>query len=169
MTKKKGYVTIPSKTEGEILTDYKMLNKKLEALIEGVPHLISNLANASALLYEELPDLNWAGFYLLEGEKLVLGPFQGKTACIEIPLGRGVCGTAAQQDKTQLVPNVHEFPGHIACDGASNSEIVVPIHLNGRFFGVLDIDSPQFSRFSEEDREGLEAFVRVLEKELSAV
>ena len=146
-----------------------MLNKKLEALIEGVPHLISNLANASALLYEELPDLNWAGFYLLEGEKLVLGPFQGKTACIEIPLGRGVCGTAAQQDKTQLVPNVHEFPGHIACDGASNSEIVVPIHLNGRFFGVLDIDSPQFSRFSEEDGEGLEAFVRVLEKELSAV
>ena len=151
------------------MTDYRMLNKKLEALIEGVPHLISNLANASALLYEELPDLNWAGFYLLEGEKLVLGPFQGKTACIEIPLGRGVCGTAAQQDKTQLVPNVHEFPGHIACDGASNSEIVVPIHLNGRFFGVLDIDSPQFSRFSEEDREGLETFVRVLEKELSAV
>ena len=168
MTRKKGYVTIPSKTEGEILTDYRMLNKKLEALIEGVPHLISNLANVSALLYEELPELNWAGFYLLEGEKLVLGPFQGKTACIEIPLGRGVCGTAAQQDKTQLVPNVHEFPGHIACDGASNSEIVVPLHVNGRLFGVLDIDSPQFSRFSEEDREGLEAFVHVLEKELSA-
>lgn len=168
MTRKKGYVTIPSKTEGEILTDYRMINKKLEALIEGVPHLISNLANASALLYEELPELNWAGFYLLEGEKLVLGPFQGKTACIEIPLGRGVCGTAAQRDKTQLVPNVHEFPGHIACDGASNSEIVVPLHLNGRLFGVLDIDSPQFSRFSEEDREGLEAFVHVLEKELSA-
>lgn len=152
-----------------MMTDYKMLNKKLEALIEGVPHLISNLANASALLYEELPELNWAGFYLLESEKLVLGPFQGKTACIEIPLGRGVCGTAAQQDKTQLVPNVHEFPGHIACDGASNSEIVVPLHVNGRLFGVLDIDSPQFSRFSEEDREGLEAFIRVLEKELSAV
>ena len=169
MTRKKGYVTIPSKTEGEILTDYRMINKKLEALIEGVPHLISNLANASALLYEELPELNWAGFYLLEGEKLVLGPFQGKTACIEIPLGRGVCGTAAQQDKTQLVPNVHEFPGHIACDGASNSEIVVPLHVNGRLFGVLDIDSPQFSRFSEEDREGLEAFAHVLEKELSAV
>ena len=145
-----------------------MINKKLEALIEGVPHLISNLANASALLYEELPELNWAGFYLLESEKLVLGPFQGKTACIEIPLGRGVCGTAAQQDKTQLVPNVHEFPGHIACDGASNSEIVVPLHVNGRLFGVLDIDSPQFSRFSEEDREGLEAFAHVLEKELSA-
>ncbi len=145
-----------------------MLNKKLEALIEGVPHLISNLANASALLYEELPELNWAGFYLLEGEKLVLGPFQGKTACIEIPLGHGVCGTAAQQDKTQLVPNVHEFPGHIACDGASNSEIVIPLHVNGRFFGVLDIDSPKFSRFSEEDREGLEAFARILEKELSA-
>lgn len=169
MTRKKGYVTIPSKTEGEILTDYRMINKKLEALIEGVPHLISNLANASALLYEELPELNWAGFYLLEGEKLVLGPFQGKTACIEIPLGRGVCGTAAQQDKTQLVPNVHEFPGHIACDGASNSEIVVPLHVNGRLFGVLDIDSPQFSRFSEEDREGLEAFAHVLEKELSAI
>ena len=168
MTRKKGYVTIPSKTEGEILTDYRMINKKLEALIEGVPHLISNLANASALLYEELPELNWAGFYLLEGEKLVLGPFQGKTACIEIPLGRGVCGTAAQQDKTQLVPNVHAFPGHIACDDASNSEIVVPLHLNGRLFGVLDIDSPQFSRFSEEDREGLEAFAHVLEKELSA-
>ena len=150
------------------MTDYRMINKKLEALIEGVPHLISNLANASALLYEELPELNWAGFYLLESEKLVLGPFQGKTACIEIPLGRGVCGTAAQQDKTQLVPNVHEFPGHIACDGASNSEIVVPFHVNGRLFGVLDIDSPQFSRFSEEDREGLEAFVHVLEKELSA-
>ena len=150
------------------MTDYRMLNKKLEALIEGVPHLISNLANASALLYEELPELNWAGFYLLEGEKLVLGPFQGKTACIEIPLGRGVCGTAAQQDKTQLVPNVHEFPGHIACDGASNSEIVVPLHVNGRLFGVLDIDSPKFSRFSEEDREGLEAFARILEKELSA-
>lgn len=150
------------------MTDYRMINKKLEALIEGVPHLISNLANASALLYEELPKLNWAGFYLLESEKLVLGPFQGKTACIEIPLGRGVCGTAAQQDKTQLVPNVHEFPGHIACDDASNSEIVVPLHVNGRLFGVLDIDSPQFSRFSEEDREGLEAFVHVLEKELSA-
>lgn len=150
------------------MTDYRMINKKLEALIEGVPHLISNLANASALLYEELPELNWAGFYLLESEKLVLGPFQGKTACIEIPLGRGVCGTAAQQDKTQLVPNVHEFPGHIACDGASNSEIVVPLHVNGRLFGVLDIDSPQFSRFSEEDREGLEAFAHVLEKELSA-
>ena len=114
------------------MTDYEALCMKLTALLDGVPHRIANLANASALIYESLEDLNWAGFYLLEGETLVLGPFQGKPACIEIPLGRGVCGTAAQTGQTQLVPDVHLFPGHIACDSASNSEIVVPLRVDGK-------------------------------------
>ncbi len=148
------------------MTDYNALNKQLSALIGGVPHIVSNLANASALLYHTLPDLNWAGFYLLEGETLILGPFQGKPACIEIPVGRGVCGTAVAEGKTQLVPDVHKFPGHIACDGASNSEIVIPIRKGETVVGVLDIDSPVFDRFSQSDREGLEAFVKILEKEL---
>ena len=146
--------------------DYKMLCKQLESLIANVPHRIANLANASALLWQELKDINWAGFYLMENGILVLGPFQGKPACIEIPVGKGVCGTAVAEKKTQLVANVHEFPGHIACDGASNSEIVVPIFKDGAIFGVLDIDSPLFSRFNEEDRAGLEAFVKVLEENL---
>lgn len=146
--------------------DYKMLCKLLEGLTQDVPHPIANLANASALLWQELPNLNWAGFYLLEGETLILGPFQGKPACIEIPVGKGVCGTAVQAGKTLVVPDVHQFPGHIACDCASNSEIVVPIYKNGEIIGVLDIDSPQFDRFSEEDRLGLEAFVKTLEKAL---
>lgn len=145
------------------MTDYKTMNAALGALISGVPHRIANLANASALIYDTLDRLNWAGFYMLEGETLVLGPFQGKPACIEIPLGRGVCGTAAKANETQVVPNVHEFPGHIACDGASNSEIVIPIRKNGNVIGVLDIDSPAFDRFTDEDRAGLEKFVRVLE------
>ncbi len=148
------------------MVDYEDLNRKLKALIENVPHPIANLANASALLFEELEELNWAGFYLWDGEKLVLGPFQGRPACIEIALGRGVCGTAIAERKTLLVPNVHEFPGHIACDGASNSEIVVPIFDGDAIFGVLDIDSPKLERFSEEDRKGLEKWVRVLESEL---
>ena len=114
------------------MTDYEALCMKLTGLLDGVPHRIANLANASALIYESLEDLNWAGFYLLEGETLVLGPFQGKPACIEIPLGRGVCGTAAQTGQTQLVPDVHLFPGHIACDSASNSEIVVPLRVDGK-------------------------------------
>lgn len=152
--------------EGVTLVDYEDLNRKLKALIENVPHPIANLANASALLFEELEELNWAGFYLWDGEKLVLGPFQGRPACIEIALGRGVCGTAIAERKTLLVPNVHEFPGHIACDGASNSEIVVPIFDGDAIFGVLDIDSPKLERFSEEDRKGLEKWVRVLESEL---
>ena len=145
------------------MTDYAVLNAQLAALTEGVPHPVSNLANASALLWQGLPDLNWAGFYLLEGKKLVLGPFQGKTACIEIPLGKGVCGTAAAEDRTLLVPDVLSFRGHIACDSASRSEIVVPLHKNGAVCGVLDIDSPSFDRFTEADREGLETFAAILE------
>lgn len=145
------------------MTDYQELNRQLGALIDGVPHKIANLANAAALLYHTLKDLNWAGFYLLEQDRLILGPFQGKPACIEIPLGRGVCGTAAAQDRTQLVPDVHRFPGHIACDGASNSELVIPIHANGRVAAVLDLDSPKPARFTEEDQSGLEAFARILE------
>ena len=146
------------------MTDYKELNARLQALTEGVPHEIANLANAAALLWESLDDINWAGFYRMEAGQLVLGPFQGKVACIEIPLGRGVCGTAAALDRTQLVYDVHQFPGHIACDCASNSEIVVPLHRGGEVVGVLDIDSPRIGRFTEEDRVGLEEFARVLEK-----
>ena len=149
-----------------MMTDYTRLNEQLAALVHGVPHRIANLSNAAALLYNTLPDLNWAGFYLMENGLLVLGPFQGKPAGIEIQVGRGVCGTAAAEDRTQLVYDVHQFPGHIACDSASNSEIVVPIHGDGRIVGVLDIDSPRVGRFTEEDRVGLEAFVRVLEAEL---
>lgn len=148
------------------MTDYSALNAQLAALVEGVPHPISNLSNAAALLFHSLPDLNWAGFYLLEGEKLVLGPFQGKTACIEIPLGRGVCGTAAAEDRSLLVPDVHMFRGHIACDSASRSEIVVPLHKDGNVVGVLDIDSPVLSRFTTEDRAGLEQFAAILERAL---
>ena len=148
------------------MTDYKELNEQLRALIGGVPHPIANLANASALLFQTLDGLNWAGFYLMENGILVLGPFQGKTACIEIPVGKGVCGTAVARGETVLVKNVHEFPGHIACDSASNSEIVVPIHKNGEIVGVLDIDSPLIGRFTEEDQAGLEEFVQILEREI---
>ena len=143
--------------------DYELLWKQLENLIKGVPYKTANLANASALLWQVLSDINWAGFYLLEEDGLILGPFQGKPACIRIPVGKGVCGTAAAKGETQLVPNVHAFPGHIACDSASNSEIVVPMYKEGRLFGVLDIDSPSFGRFTEADRAGLEQFVRILE------
>ena len=146
-------------------TDYQTLNKQLLALVHGVPHRIANLANAAALLYHTMEGLNWAGFYLLENGILVLGPFQGKHACIEIPAGRGVCGTAVAEDKTQLVHDVHQFPGHSACDSASNSEIVIPIHVGGQIVGVLDIDSPHIGRFTGEDRAGLEEFVRILETE----
>lgn len=144
-------------------TDYQALTEQLTALIQGVPHRIANLANAAALLYHTLDDLNWAGFYWLEDGVLVLGPFQGKPACIEIPLGRGVCGTAALEDRTQLVRDVHQFPGHIACDCASNAEIVIPIHARNTLVGVLDLDSPRIGRFTEEDRNGLESFVQTLE------
>ena len=148
------------------MTDYFLLCQNLFSITEGVPYETANLANASALLWEHLPYLNWAGFYKMTGGKLVLGPFQGKTACIEIEIGRGVCGTAVAENKTQLVYDVHQFPGHIACDCASNSEIVVPIQVNGKIWGVLDIDSPVIGRFSEEDKTGLEEFVKVLEKVL---
>ena len=143
--------------------DYKLLCAQLQALTEDVPYEIANLSNASALLWQELEDINWAGFYKMEKGALVLYPFQGKPACIRIAVGKGVCGTAVAEDRTQLVPDVHKFPGHIACDCASNSEIVVPIHVRGESWGVLDIDSPSLGRFTEADREGLEAFVKVLE------
>lgn len=148
------------------MTEYQALNAQLAALIHGVPHRIANLANAAALLYHTLGGLNWAGFYLLENDTLVLGPFQGKPACIEIPVGRGVCGTAVAEDRTQLVRDIHQFPGHIACDSASDSKIVVPIRADGTIVGVLDLDSPNIGRFTEEDRMGVEAFVEVLEAEL---
>lgn len=148
------------------MTDYKELNAQLSALVDGIPYPIANLSNAAALLWHTLPELNWAGFYLREGEKLILGPFQGNTACIVIPMGRGVCGTAAAQDKTQLVADVNAFRGHIACDSASRSEIVVPLRREGRVIGVLDVDSPVLDRFTEADREGLEAFAAILESHI---
>ncbi len=145
------------------MTDYTALCAQLAALTDGIPYETANLANASALLWQELPDLNWAGFYKMEDGQLVLGPFQGKPACIMIPVGRGVCGTAVAKDCTQRVADVHAFPGHIACDCASNSEIVVPIHVDNKIWGVLDIDSPLFNRFTEADQKGLEQFVNQLE------
>ena len=148
------------------MVNYKRLCAQMKGLTEDVTHEVANLANASALIWQTLPDINWAGFYKMENGILVLGPFQGKPACIEIPVGRGVCGTAVSEDATQLVYDVHEFPGHIACDCASNSEIVVPIHVGGRIWGVLDIDSPKVGRFDEQDKEGLEAVVRILEQVL---
>ncbi len=151
------------------MTDYTLLCQQLQALIHGVPHLVANLANTAALLYHSLDELNWAGFYLLEEDRLVLGPFQGRMACIEIPLSKGVCGAAASQDRTQLVPDVHRFPGHIACDSASRSEIVVPLHRDGRVVAVLDLDSPREGRFTAEDQAGLEAAAQVLEQELYAL
>ena len=150
-----------------LMTDYKALNGQLKALTEGIPYKTANLANASALLWEHLHDINWAGFYMMEDGALILGPFQGKTACIRIPVGKGVCGTAVAENATQLVPDVHLFPGHIACDCASNSEIVLPIHVKGEIWGVLDIDSPSIGRFTEEDRDGLQKFVDVLESVLA--
>jgi L-methionine (R)-S-oxide reductase len=141
---------------------YVALARELEALLTGEDDEIANLANAAALLYHSLPDVNWAGFYLLRGEELVVGPFQGKPACVRIGLDRGVCGTAAARRATLVVADVHAFPGHITCDAASNSEIVVPMLRNGTLYGVLDVDSPLPARFDEEDRQGLESFVQVL-------
>lgn len=141
---------------------YREIARELDALIAGETDLIANLANASALLFHSLPDLNWAGFYLLKDGELVVGPFQGKPACVRIALDKGVCGTSAQRRQSVIVPNVHEFAGHIACDSASNSEVVVPMIRNGELLGVLDIDSPKLGRFDEEDRAGLERFVEIL-------
>ena len=146
--------------------DYELLTAQLAGFAEADAWFVPLMANAAALLYDSLENVNWAGFYLLRGEGLVLGPFQGKVACIHIPVGRGVCGTAVQRDETLLVPDVHAFPGHIACDSASNSEIVVPIRRGGQVVAVLDIDSPILNRFSEADRKGLEGFARVLEERI---
>jgi len=142
---------------------YHLLRAQLKALLENEEYVIPNLSNASALLGLALKNINWVGFYLLHNNELLLGPFQGKPACIHIPIGKGVCGTAVSKDETQLVSDVHDFPGHIACDSASRSEIVVPIHANGCVVGVLDIDSPLIGRFDGLDQKGLEEFVRLLE------
>jgi GAF domain-containing protein len=149
---------------------YAELATSLRALLAGERDLVANAANLAALLYWSLPQLNWAGFYLLEPRRgdLLLGPFQGKPACVRIPVGRGVCGTAAARRETVVVPDVHAFPGHIACDSASNSEIVVPILHDGRLLGVLDLDSPVHGRFDAEDARGLEALVRIYVESLDA-
>ncbi len=141
---------------------YTMLCRQMLELIDSCPVLLSSLANASSLLYHTLPDLNWAGFYLLSGEELLLGPFQGQVACTRIPMGKGVCGTAAAARSVQRVLNVHEFPGHIACDSRSNSEIVLPLIAGNTLYGVLDLDSPLLARFTESDEEGLRAFCDIL-------
>ncbi|MEW9701033.1 GAF domain-containing protein [Paenibacillus sp. SI8] len=148
--------------EGSRAEQYQLLIKQVEALTHDEPNRIANLANASALLQQFLNDINWVGFYLMEGTELVLGPFQGLPACVRIPLGKGVCGTSALRQETIRVANVHEFPGHIACDAASQSEIVIPIVKAGELIGVLDIDSPILSRFDEEDQHYLEQFVAAL-------
>ena len=147
-----------SATKGELFAG---LSAQLRSLLESERDFIANAANLSSLLFYSLPDLNWAGLYILRGEDLVLGPFQGKPACVRIPLGQGVCGTAANREQTIIVDNVHDFPGHIACDSASNSEIVVPIVSEARLIGVLDLDSPSFSRFDDDDARGLNELVEI--------
>lgn len=143
---------------------YSYIQLRLKGLIDGVPYALANFANTSALLYEFLPDINWAGFYFIENEVLVLGPFQGKTACVEIKIGNGVCGTSVKEQRSIVVQDVHRFPGHIACDSASRSEIVIPLHADDKIIGVLDIDSPLTGRFDEEDLKGLETVVAILEQ-----
>lgn len=151
---------------GDLSAQYTLLSKQLAALLEGETDHMAILSNASALLNQFLDDVNWCGFYLYKNDELLLGPFQGLPACVHIPIGRGVCGTAAQSMETQLVKDVHAFQGHIACDAATNSEIVVPLSKDGALFGVLDIDSPSTGRFDETDRDGIELFARTLEKYL---
>jgi len=143
---------------------YQLLLEQSKAMVDGERNQIANLANVAALLFHGLEEINWAGFYLLDDRELILGPFQGKPACIRIPIGRGVCGTAVAQRQTLRIEDVHDFPGHIACDSASNSEIVIPIIVQDRVVGVLDIDSPVFHRFQKEDQQYLEEIVRVLER-----
>ncbi|MGO2010332.1 MAG: GAF domain-containing protein [Pseudoalteromonas sp.] len=146
---------------------YQSLVKQTESLIAGESNIIANMANISALLFTSLDDVNWAGFYLMDSpQELVLGPFQGNPACIRIPVGKGVCGTAAQTAQTQLIEDVHAFAGHIACDAASNSEVVIPIMKEGKLFAVLDIDSPSIARFDIDDQQGLEALIAVFEANL---
>ncbi|MGR5143834.1 GAF domain-containing protein [Photobacterium sp. DNB23_23_1] len=146
--------------------NYQTLTKQAVALIEDEPDLIANMSNISALLAMELEEINWVGFYLLKGDQLVLGPFQGKPACVRIPVGRGVCGTSIAENSVQRVEDVHQFEGHIACDAASNSEIVVPFSVNGELCGVLDIDSPILSRFSQFDEDGLTSLMNEVQKRL---
>ena len=153
---------IPGKQSESKLEQYDQLATQLSSLLAGERDLIANAANFSALIFHALPDLNWAGFYFLKNEELVLGPFQGQPVCVRIALGQGVCGAAAAKCVTTIVPNVHEFPGHIACDSASNSEIVVPVLKGSKLIAVLDLDSPLPSRFDQEDAAGLETLVRIL-------
>lgn len=154
--------------EGDRTKQYDMLSKQLDALLMGEDNQVANLSNASALLNQFLDRINWVGFYLTDTEQsqLVLGPFQGLPACVRIPFGRGVCGTSAAEQTTQRIEDVHQFPGHIACDAASNSEIVIPLVKDGQTIGVLDIDSPEFNRFDEVDQAGLEAFCTTLLRHL---
>ncbi|AIY05040.1 hypothetical protein Plano_1075 [Planococcus sp. PAMC 21323] len=151
---------------GSSIEQYTMLSKQLDALLDGEKNSIANLSNASALLNQFLERINWVGFYLMEEGELVLGPFQGLPACVRIPVGKGVCGTAVADKKTVLVEDVQAFPGHIACDAASRSEIVVPLMKEDQVIGVLDIDSPELNRFTKEDQQGLELFAEVLMKHL---
>lgn len=142
---------------------YKLIHAQLKSLLENESYVIPNLSNTSALLNGALKDINWVGFYLIHNNELLLGPFQGKPACVHIPIGKGVCGTAVAKDEIQLVKDVHQFPGHIACDSASRSEIVIPIHARGKIVGVLDIDSPLTARFDSVDQDGLLEVVKILE------
>jgi len=151
---------------GNTQQQYEMLAKQLDALLTGEPNVMANLSNASALLNQFFDRINWVGFYMMDGSELVLGPFQGFPACIRIPVGRGVCGSTVTKKETIIVPDVHAFPGHIACDAASQSEIVVPLIKNDKVIGVLDIDSPEKNRFQQEDQDGLEHFVSILMKHI---
>jgi L-methionine (R)-S-oxide reductase len=151
---------------GNSKEQYTMLGKQLNSLLEGEKNVMANLSNASALLNQFFDRINWVGFYMMDDGELVLGPFQGLPACIRIPVGRGVCGTTVSNKKTMIVSDVHSFPGHIACDPASRSEIVVPLIKNGEVIGVLDIDSPEIDRFSEADKDGLEQFINILLKHI---
>lgn len=146
------------------MINFELMNKQLRALAEADASWLPVFANASALLWDCFPSINWAGFYIVNQGSLLLGPFQGKVACIRIPIGKGVCGTAVAEDATQRINNVHLFPGHIACDSASNSELVIPIHHDGEVVALLDMDSPIYNRFSENDQKDLEAFVQTLEE-----
>ena len=162
---------LPDLDATDSATRWRELARSLEALLEGERDPIANAANTAALIWHGVPDLNWAGFYLLQGDTLVLGPFQGKPACVRIPVGRGVCGTAAARRETVVVADVHAFPGHIACDSASNSEIVIPLFetpgdARSRLLGVLDLDSPKPARFGEDERQGLEGLARLYERSL---
>ncbi|MFH4904465.1 MULTISPECIES: GAF domain-containing protein [Staphylococcus] len=148
-------------------TNYDLLQKQVSSLIEDESNMIAILSNVSALLNDSIDQINWIGFYLVEDNELILGPFQGHPACVHIAIGKGVCGTAVAQDKTQLVEDVNAFPGHIACDANSKSEIVVPIHKDNNVIGVLDIDAPITNRFNNEDKQGLEAIVKIIEQQLA--